>query len=166
MPIPQHIRHQPGPKVPRQINRIPGLPPKASSNTKDDKEQSQRRQGPRAEIPIVLQREDHEHEDRARQELGEELARLRHELGRVGTEDAGCCGRRVAWHGAEMGPAFVDVDGGFVVAIDDGGAAHGAEELGEQVDGEFVPGEAAEDAVGEGYRWVDVRSGGAAGVDA
>lgn len=158
MPIAQHIRHQPGSKVPGKVNRITRFPPEASSNTKDDEEQSKRRQRARAEIPIILQRKDHEHQDRTRQELGKELARLRHKLGRVGTEDTRCCGRRVARHGAEVSSAFEGVDGGFVVAVDDGGAAHCAEELGQRVHGEFAPWEAAEDAVGEGDGWIDVGS--------
>lgn len=152
----QEVRHQPRTEIPRQINSISRLPPKASADTEDDKEQPQRRQRPSSDIPIVLERIDQKHQQRARDELGEELPRLGHELGRVRAEDASAGVGRVAGDGADAGAAFEGVDGGLVVGVDDAGGAHGAQDLGEGVGGELAPGEFAEDAVGEGDGWVDV----------
>ncbi|GMG02961.1 unnamed protein product [Aspergillus oryzae var. brunneus] len=137
---------------------VTGLPTEAGADAEDDEEEGEGREGAGAEIGVVFQGEDHEHEDGAGDEFREELARLGHEGGWVGAEDPGCCVGRVTWDGADTGATFVDVDGGFVVAVDDCCAAHGAEDLGDEVDREFSPGEFAQDAAGEGYGGVDVRA--------
>lgn len=166
MPIPQPIRHDPRPQVPCHIDRRSRLPAETGTNAVDDEKQRQRCQRPRAEIPVVLDRVDEEQKDGAGDEFGEELARLGHEGGGVGAEDAGGGGVAVAGHGADAGAALVDVDGGSVVGVDDERGAASAEELGEHVGREFAPGEAAEDAVGEGDGWVEMGAGDAGGVDA
>lgn len=79
-----------------------------------------------------------------------------HERGWVGAEDSGRCGGRVTRDSSDAWAAFVDVDGGLVVAVDDCCAAHGAEDLGDEIDGELAPGEFAQDATGECYGGVDV----------
>ena len=87
------------------------------------------------------------------------MAGFGEEGGWVGGEDSGCgCGGRGGrvGDGAEVRTAFVEGDGGFVVEVDDGGAGHGTEELGEGVQGEVGPGEVAEETGGEGYGGVEV----------
>ena len=153
-PIPQRITHQPRPKVPRQIQRIPRLEPETRSQPKNQKEQHQREQLPGPKVRIVLQREDHEHEQRAGDEFGEKHARARQEGLGVRAEDAGGGGLG-GGHGAHA-VAFAIVDGGDVVGVDDAGGAEAAEELGEEEDGEASPGEASEEAVAEGDGGVEV----------
>ena len=112
MSVAEEIRHQSRPKVAGRVDGIARLPSETSADAKDDEEQAQRRQVPGADVAAVLERIDKEHEEGACDELGEELSRRRHEGGRVGAEDAGRGGFGISRDGAEMGAAFVDVDGG------------------------------------------------------
>lgn len=57
--------------------------------TKDDKEEPQGSQGPGTDITLVLEGVNHEHQNRAGDELGEEHARPRHEWCWIGTKDTG-----------------------------------------------------------------------------
>lgn len=52
--------------------------------------------------------------------------------------------------------AFEVIDGGFVVSVDDAGGAKGAKGLGEGVDGELRPREAAVDAHAQRYGGVEM----------
>lgn len=149
--IPNHIRHQPRAKVPRQVNRIPRLPAPRGADPEDQEKQTQRHQVAGAG---VQERVDAEHEHRAVDELAPEHGRARHEGRRVRAEDARAA--RVEPDGAHAGSALERVDGAAVVAVDDRRARHGAEHLRDEVDGELAPGEAAEDAVGERHGWVEV----------
>lgn len=65
----------------------------------------------------VFKRKDDEHEERACDELAEELARLCHEALRVGAEDGGC-GVGRGRDGAQV-VALEVVDGGDVVGVYD-----------------------------------------------
>lgn len=166
MPVAEEVGHESGAEVPCHIDGKPGLPSKAGSDTKEDEEEPEGCEGARAEVPIVLEDVDEEHEDGAGDEFGEELTRPRHEGGRVRAEDACRRSIREPRNGADAVTAFVNINGGLVVTIDDAGGAHGPKDLGEHVHREFSPGEAPEDAVGEGDSRVEVRAGDACGVDA
>lgn len=135
----------------------------ASAYPKDQEEQGQRGERAGADVVVVLEREDDEHQDGRGDELGEKHAGARHEGGRVRAEDAGAGRVGVAGHGAHA-VTLVVVDGRVVVAVHDGRRAHGAQHLRGGVDGEFPPRELAEDAVGEGYGGVDVAAGVAGAV--
>ncbi len=96
-----------------KIDGIACLPSKASTNAKDDKEQSQRCQVPGSKVTVILQTVDTEHEDRRGDEFGEELAGLGHEGLRISAEYPR--GGVVACDGADVGTTFILIDGGFVV---------------------------------------------------
>lgn len=164
--VAQEIRHQSWTKVTGQVDGISGFPAEAGTDTENDEEETQRCQWARTDVALILQGVDHEHEQRAGDEFGEELTRLGHEGLWVCAEDSGRGGVAVSWDGADVGSTFVDVDGGFVVCVDDGRGAHGAKDLGEGVDGEFSPGEFAEDAVGEGDCGVEMGTRDTGCVDA
>lgn len=153
-PIPHGITHQPRPKISRHIHRIPRLPTKARSEPKNQKEQPQRKQLPCSDIALVLEREDHKHEQCAGDELGEKHVRPRQEGLRVRAEDAGRggLGRR---HGADAVPLDV-VDARNVVGVHDARAAEAAQELRQEEDGEALPRELAQEAVREGDGGVEV----------
>lgn len=102
-------------EVSSKVDSIARLPSKTSTDAENDEEQHQRCQVPSSEITVVLQCVDAEHQDCGGDELGEELAGARHEGGRVGAEDAGGGVVGEAGDGADVGPAFVDVNCGFVV---------------------------------------------------
>lgn len=145
--ITQEVGHQSRTKVPSEIDCVARLPSETGTNAEDDEEKGQWCEVAGAEVTVVFEGVDAEHEDGGGDEFGEELTGFGHEGGWVGAEDSRGGGVAVSWDGAELAAAFVDVDGGFVVGVDDPGGAHGAEDLGEHVGGEFAPGEAAEDAV-------------------
>lgn len=166
MPVSQKVRRQSRSKVSRQIDRISRLPSKARADAKDQEEQRQRGQRPRPQVVVVFQRKDHEHQDRTGDELGEELARLGHEFGRVRAEYPRGRVLRVARHGANIGPPFKRIDGRLVVAVDDGRTAHGPEHLRQHVGGKLAPGELAKHAVGERHSRVEMRARYPADVDA
>ena len=165
--VAEEIRHEARTEIAGEVDGVAGLPAETGADAEDDEEERQRRQVAGAEVAVVLERVDAEHQDGRRDELAEEHARLGHEGGRVGAEDAARAGVGAgAGHGARRAAAFVHVDGGFVVGVDDAGGAHGAQELREEVAGEFAEGEAPEDAVCQGDGRVEVRAGDAGGVDA
>lgn len=147
--ITDEIGEQSRSEISGQINRVAGFPAERGADAEDQEEQPQRDHVAGAEIRVVLKRENDKHKNRARDDFAEELARLGQEGLRVGAEDAGRRGVAVPGHGAQVAAAFVRVDGGFVVAVDDGGAAEAAGDLRAGVDGEFPPGEFAEEAVYE-----------------
>lgn len=149
MSIPHEVSHQPGPKISSQINRIAGFPAQRGANSKDQEEQTQWHHIPCTQIRIILQRKNHKHKHRTRHNLGENLARLGQERLRIRAEHAcGSCVRE-ARHSPDSSASFVCVDGGLVIAVDDGRGAEAAEDLGGGVDGELVPGEFPVQAVDE-----------------
>ena len=166
--ITHRITHQPRPKVPRKIQRIPRLIPKASPQPKYQEEQRQREKirippnPPR--IRRILERKNHKNQYRTRNELGEKLARFGQVRLRVCAEYLGC-GARGGRDGAHAVSSEV-VDGVDVVYVDDARGAEAAKELGEQVHGEAAPGKAAVKAVGERHGGVEVGAAVAADVDA
>lgn len=164
MSVSNHIGHQSRTKVTSQVDGIARLPAKARADAKDEEEQAQRHQVPSANVVRIGQGEDAEHEDAAGDELGEEHAGPGHEGRRVRAEDAGGGGR--PRHGPDPGAPFEGVKGRLVVAIDDGCAGHGPEELGQGVHGQLAPGVAAVQAVGQGHGRVEVTAGFAADIDA
>ena len=167
MAVPKEIGHEPWSEVPSQVDGEGCLPPETGRDSEDDEEDAEWNQIPGAEVAVVLERVDAEHEDGARDELGEELAGFGEEGGWVGAEDprGGCVGSE-AGDGADVATAFVDVDGGFVVAVHDAGSTHGAQHLGEHINGKFAPGKPAEDTVCEGDSRIDVGTRYAGDIDA
>lgn len=118
----------------------------------------------RERLTRVFESKDDEHQQRARNDLAEELARLCEEGLRVRAEDGGC-GVRGRRDGAQV-VALDKVDGGDVVCVDDARAHEAAEELRDQVHGEAPPGELAVQAVAEGDGGVEVCARVAGDVDA
>ena len=149
MPIPDEIREQPGSKVSSQINRIAGLPAERRTDSKDQEEQAQGNHISRTEIRIIFQRKDHEYKYSTGDDLREDLSRLRQEGLRIRIEHTRGCGVGISWDGEERGAPLICVNGGFVIAVDDGGAAEAARDLCAGVDGELVPRKLAVEAVDE-----------------
>lgn len=156
MAVSQHVRDQSRAKIPSQVDGIASLPAEASANPEDHEEQTEWCEVAGTEISVVLEGVDQEHQKPTGDELGEELSRLGHERCGVGAEDA-CC-RGVASDRADARATLEDVDGGLVVAVDNGSCGHGTEDLGEHVDGELAPWELSVDAVGKCDRGVQVCS--------
>jgi hypothetical protein len=119
--IPNKVGEQSRAKISSKINRIARLPPKSRADAEDQKEKHERSKIACAKIAVVFQDEDHEHEHRTCDELGEELASLRHEWLRIRAEDASS--RVLSGNSANVGAALVYIDGGFVVAVNDSCAA-------------------------------------------
>lgn len=167
-PVSHRITHQPRSKIPRKVKRIPGLIPKASSQSKDQKEQRQREEIRISSNPScirrILERKDDKDQNRTGNKLGEKLAGFGKEGLRVCAENLSCgaLGRRNGAH-AVAGKVVDAVD---VIDVDDARSAEAAEELGEEVHGEASPGKAAVETVGEGYGGVEVGAAVAANVDA
>lgn len=105
--VSKRVRHQSGPEVTSEIDRIAGLPSEASTDAEDYEEKSKRREISGTDIMIVLRGDVsrgfgdslcathlycvyQEHEQRARNELTEEHSSLGHERGRVCAEDSSC----------------------------------------------------------------------------
>lgn len=74
---------------------------------------------PSTQISGVLQHIDAEHQEGTGKELREELARLGHEISGVCGEYSSCRCVGVPWDGAYVCAAFEDIDGGFVVSVED-----------------------------------------------
>ena len=144
------IRHQPRAKISSKIDRISSLIPKASPQSKDQKKQSKREKwsSPRLAhsslIRVILKRENHKHKYGRINELRKELTRLRQERLRIRAEDP-CRG---GWRGRHCPDtvAFIVVNGVYVIDVHDARRAESAEELCEEVDGEALPGQFAEEA--------------------
>ncbi len=116
--VADHIRYQPWSEVTSKIDRIAGLPAPASTNAEDDEEQSEWCQWPGAQIRVVLESVDEEHQQRASDEFTEKLAGIRHVGLRVRAEDAGSGSVREARDGADVCSTLEDVNGRFVVGVD------------------------------------------------
>lgn len=141
------------------------LPAPASANAKDDEKKAERRQRARTDITIILQSVDQEHQQGRGNELGEKLPGLRHERRRIRAEDAGCCILGVSWNRPNARPSLVNVNGGFVICVNDAGSTHGAKDLSQSVHWELLPRKLAEHAVGEGNCWVYVGTTDTGSVD-
>jgi hypothetical protein len=147
MAIPNKVGEQSWTEISSKINRIARLPSKCGANAKYQKEKHEGSEIAGAEIAVIFQGEDHEHEYRTCNELREELAGLRHEWLGVCAEDASC--RVLSGDSSNVGAAFVNINGGFVVAVDDSGATEAACHLSASICRPLTPGELAEYAVGE-----------------
>lgn len=102
-------------------------------------------------VGVVLQGEDHEHEDAASDELFKELAGLGQVVGWVSGEDAsGGVGGR--WNSADV-VAFNCVDAVDVVGVDNTSCEEAADELTKNVERHASPWELAQDTAGEGHGW-------------
>ena len=62
MSIPDHVAHEPWPEVTGEVDRIAGLPAETRANSEDDEEEAQRGEVTGADIPVVLEGVDTEHE--------------------------------------------------------------------------------------------------------
>lgn len=164
MAVTDHVGHQARTKIPSEVDSIARLPAKAGANTKDNEEEPQWCKWSSAEISVVLEGVDEEHQQRAGNEFGEELASLGHERCRIGAEDAS--GRSVASDCADARASLKDIDRRLVVAIDNRSGAHGSQNLGYHVDREFAPWKFAKDAVGKSDSRIEVSPREAACVDA
>lgn len=109
--IANHVRDESWTKVTSEVDGISGFPAEASTDSKDDEEEAEWSEWASANVSVVLKRVDQEHKEGAGDELGEELARLGHEFGGVGAENAGCSGLAVAWDCSNAGATLEDVDG-------------------------------------------------------
>lgn len=166
MSISNPVSKQSGTEISSQINGISSLPTESSTNAKDQEEQRKRYEVPGSEIRIVLEREDDKHQHRAGDDFRENLARLGQEGLRIRAEDAG--GGVVGKPGdrADGAAALELVDGGLVVAVDNGRGAEAAHDLRACVDGELPPREFAVQAIDERDGWVEVSACAAGYVDA
>jgi len=79
MTISEEVRHQARTKVSGEVDGIASLPAKACADTEDDEEESERGQVTGAEVSVVLEGVDAEHQDCAGDELGEEHSSTSHE---------------------------------------------------------------------------------------
>ena len=145
MAVSNEVAEQSWTEVSRQIDSIACLPAERRTNSKNQEEEHQRSEVAGAKVRIVLQGEDHEHQHRAGDELGEELARLGHERLRVGAKDAGS--GVLSGNSTNVGAALVKVNGGFVVAVNDSSASEGTGYLSASIRGPLAPRESPEDAV-------------------
>lgn len=144
--IPNTIRKQPRAKIPSKINGISSFPTERRSDPENQEEQHQWHQVTSSQIALVLECEDDKYQNSRRDNLGEDLARLCQERLRICVENARCGVIAVSWHCA-YAIAFVCIDCGFVISVDNGGAAEAAKDLGNGVDGEFPPREATVDTI-------------------
>lgn len=105
-------------------------------------------------VGVILEGENHEHEDAASDELFEELAGLGQIVRWVSGENAG---GSVGgwWHGADI-VAFNSVDAVDVVGVDDASGEEAANELTEDIERHASPWQLAQDAAGEGHGWAGV----------
>lgn len=127
MSVSDHVRHQPRPKISSQVDGIAGFPTEAGAQSKDEEEQTEREPFIRlshADIRVVLQREDNKHQDRARNELREELARFRYEGLWVRAEYTSRGSLR-RWDGP-YAMACVMIDRREIVRVNDARGAEGA----------------------------------------
>lgn len=132
-------------------------PAEASTNAENDEEEAQRSERTSSNVSIVLDSVDQEHQEGTGDEFGEELTGLGHEVCRICAENA--CGGSRAADGSNVRTTLVDVNGGFVVGVDNGRRSHSTENLGDHVGEELSPWELAEDAVGQSDSRVQVSTG-------
>ena len=137
----------------------------SAGSRKYSQEETERREWTGADIAIILQCIDEEHEEGRGDEFGEKLSSFTHEFGGVCAENARCGGFRVSGDGSDAGTTFKDIDGAPVVTVDDCRGSHRTEDLGESVDGKLSPGELAVNAIGEGDSWVEMCTRDAGAVD-
>lgn len=158
--VTDHVRDQTRTKVTSQVHGVTRLPTEAGTKGED---QETDHQGHQVAGAVVGQAEEAEHEDGRGDVLGEEHAGGAQERSRVGTEDAGS--RVVARDGADVATALENVDGRPVVGVNNSSGGHGAQQLGDEVDGELAPWELAVHATGKCDGWVQVATGLAGDVD-
>lgn len=105
-------------------------------------------------VGVILQGEDHEHEDAASDELFKELAGFGQVVRWVSGENAGS-GVGGRWDRADI-VAFNSVDAVDVVGVDDASCEKTANELTEDIERHASPWQLAQDAAGEGHGWAGV----------
>jgi len=148
--VSERVRGHTWTKVSCKVDGVAGLPAEAGSNAENDEEQTERGQRTGADVAVVFQSVDEEHQERAGDEFREEHARPRHELGWVGAEDTGRCGLAVAGNRSDVLSALVHVDGVQVVGVDHERSAESAQGLSHDIGRELSPWEFSEYAVCEG----------------
>ena len=116
----------------------------------------------RALVGVILECEDHEHEDRAGQELFEELSGLGSEVRWIGSEDAGRGG--VSTDRSDT-VTFNHVDSVDVVGVYDTSSQECSKDLCDPVHWQTSPWELAEQTAGEGDGWVQESTAVASDVD-
>ena len=162
MTIAEHVGNEARAKVSSKIDSIACLPAKARTDAKDDEEESKWCEWASAQVPIILEDVDEEHEESGSNELGEELSSLGHELCWVGAKDTSGSSRSSdGTHAA----ALELVDGTLVVSVDDCSSTHGTEDLCQHVAREFPPGKLSEHTVGESDGGIQVSTRNTRSVD-
>jgi hypothetical protein len=145
--IPNKVGEQSWTEISGKINCIARLPSESSADAKYQKEKHEGSEIACAEIAVVFQGEDHEHEHRTCNELGEELASLRHKWLRVRAEDASS--GVLSGNSSNVWATFVNINGGFVVAVDDSSSTEATCNLSASICRPLTPGELPEYAVCE-----------------
>ena len=163
MAIPNKVGEQSWAKVSSQIDGIASLPSESGANAEDQKEEHEGGKIARAEVAVIFQSENREHEHGTCNELGEKLARLGHEWLRIGAEDTSS--RVCPRDGSDVRAALVCVNGRLVVAIYDSSAAEAARYLSTSICGPLAPGKLPEHAVCESDGRVEMPSCAACGVN-
>jgi hypothetical protein len=154
--IPNKVGEQSWTEISGKINRIASLPSESRADPKYQKEKHEGSKIARAEIAVIFQGEDHEHEHRTRNELREELASLRHKWLGVRAEDASS--RVISGNSSNVGAAFVNINGGFVVAVDDSSTTEAACNLSASICRPLTPGELPEYTIRERDGRIEVSS--------
>lgn len=143
------------------LTSITRLNTKACSDSEDQEKQPKRKpiasSAGHSVICVVLEGENHKHQDSTGDELGEEHAGFSHvRLGiRAKNSRCRCRARR---HCADS-MAFESIYVVDVVAVYDAGSDQTAQKLREEVHRKPSPWELAEKAIGESDCWVQVRAG-------
>jgi hypothetical protein len=158
------IGHQPGTKIASEIEGKSGLPTEGYANAEYYKEESEREKSSGGRVSVIFDGEDGEHNNCAAYELGEKLPGGSHKIRRDGPEHARCSCFRVSRDCADTGPALVDINRRYVVAIDDQGAAKCPEDLPNDIQWKFLPWESTKDAEGEGDSGIQVTARDAASI--
>lgn len=154
--VAQNGRGKTGAKVTSRVDGIASLPAEGGTEAKDEEEEGKRTKVSGSQVVVVVDGVDTHHEDGRGNDFRKDHTGAGHEGGRVGAEDASGGSRQS--DGSDT-MSLVKVKGRLVVSVDDKGAEEGTHELGKGVDGELLPGESAEDAVGQRDGGVEMAAG-------
>lgn len=140
-------------KVTSGIHGVTGFPAKRGTETKDKEDENQRTEVSSRQVVGIVDSVDTEHEDGGSDELGEKHTGACHEGSRVGAENASSRGGTA--NGTDTN-TLVHVKSRLVVTVNNEGTEEGTHELSKDIDGELLPGKAAEDTVGKGDGGVEM----------
>ena len=133
---------------------------KACSNAEDQEEQTEwepiASSSGHSVVRVVLESKNHKHQNSTGDELGEEHAGLGHVRLGICAKNSCCCCRARRYCTDPM--PFESIDVIDIVAIYDASGNQSAQELCQEVYRESSPRKLAKKAIGEGDRWVQIRS--------